>query len=174
MLLCLSLFFLCSLSKGNLVDWIHARLTGIIELMTLTLYIIGFLALALCVGGMVFFAIVVAPMVFIHLDEINAGKLIRAMFPWYYLFVIITAIIAAGVYAYQLNYASVGLAVTAVGALYSRQILMGKINIARDAMIIGDKNSNRLFDKLHKRSVRINALGLLTAIGAIVYVGIQH
>ena len=105
------------------MDWIHARLTGIIELMTLTLYIIGFLALALCVGGMVFFAIVVAPMVFIHLDEINAGKLIRAMFPWYYLFVIITAIIAAGVYAYQLNYASVGLAVTAVGALYSLSLI---------------------------------------------------
>lgn len=142
--------------------------------MTLILYIIGDLALALCVGGMVFFAIVVAPMVFIHLDEINAGKFIRAIFPWYYLFVIITASIASGVYAYQLNYASIGLGVTAIGALYSRQILMGKINIARDAMIIGDEGSNHIFDKLHKRSVRINALGLLTAIGAIVYVSIKH
>jgi hypothetical protein len=44
-----------------------------------------------------FFVIVVALVGFINLDEINAEKLIRAIFPWYYLYVIITAAIGTGI-----------------------------------------------------------------------------
>ena len=141
--------------------------------MILALNLLGFLALVLCVGGMVFFAIVVAPLVFINLDEGNAGKLIRAIFPWYYLYVIVTATIAAGVYTFELPYASAGFGLASLSALYSRQILINKINIARDAMLADSESAGHEFDRLHKLSVRLNALGLLAVISATIYVGVQ-
>lgn len=131
--------------------------------------IVGQLASALLLGGMVFFAAVTAPMVFIHLDAANAGKLIRAIFPWYYLYVIVTAAISAGVYVVILPWAAAGFGLVALGALYARQGLMPQINHTRDAMLAGDENAGVVFNRLHKRSVRINAVGLLAAIAAVVH-----
>ena len=142
--------------------------------MILALNLFGFLALVLCVGGMVFFAIVVAPMVFINLDEVNAGKLIRAIFPWYYLYVILTATISAGVYFFLLPYASAGFVLASLSALYSRQILIDKINTARDAVLADSETTSYEFDRLHKLSVRLNALGLLAVIAATIHVGVQR
>ena len=139
--------------------------------MFLVLETITFLSSALCIGGMVFFAIVVAPMVFIHLDDKNAGKLIRAIFPWYYLYVIITAIIPAVVYGYQSSIAGLGFFLAVKTALYARQILMNKINKARDAMISEEEGAEQRFKKLHKLSVRLNAVGLIAVFVSIIYIG---
>lgn len=141
--------------------------------MNLAFDILGLLALALCLGGMVFFSAIVAPMVFINLDEINAGKLIRATFPYYYLYVILTATTATVVYIDEFPFAAAGFALAALSSLYARQILMGKINVARDAMIAGEEIASHLFDRLHKLSVRLNAFGLLAVIAATIYVGIK-
>ena len=141
--------------------------------MDLVFDIFGLLALALCLGGMVFFAVVVAPMVFINLDEINAGKLIRAIFPYYYLYVILTATVATVVYINELPYAAAGFASAALSSLYARQILMKKINVARDAMIAGEEIAGHIFDRLHKLSVRLNAFGLCAVFAATIYVGIE-
>ena len=142
--------------------------------MVLALEVLGFFALSLCVGGMVFFAMVVAPMVFINLDEENAGKFIRAIFPWYYLYVIVTSTIATGVYIFEFPYAAAGFGLAALSALSSRQILIDKINTARDAMYAGRKSASHGFDRLHKLSVRLNAVGLLAVIAATIYVSIQR
>ena len=141
--------------------------------MVLALDLLGYLALALCIGGMIFFAIVVAPVTFINLDEINAGKLIRAIFPWYYLYVIVTATVGTGIYAFVFPYAALGLGLTAMTALYARQILMRKINLTRDAMLGGGETESQLFNRLHKLSVRLNAVGLLAVITATIYIRIQ-
>ena len=122
---------------------------------------------------MVFFAIVIAPTVFINLDEVNAGKLIRAIFPWYYLYVIITATVATGVYIFEFPYAAAGFGLAALCALYSRQILIDKINTARDAMHAETEFAGNDFDRLHKLSVRLNAVGLFAVIVATIYVGAQ-
>ena len=141
--------------------------------MNLAFDILGLLALALCLGGMVFFSAIVAPMVFINLDEINAGKLIRATFPYYYLYVILTATTATVVYIDELPFAAAGFASAALSSLYARLVLMGKINVARDAMIAGEEIASHLFDRLHKLSVRLNSFGLLAVIAATIYIGIK-
>ena len=142
--------------------------------MILALNLLGLLASSLCIGGMVFFAIVVAPMVFINLDEVNAGKLIRKIFPWYYLYVIVTATIASSVYVFELPYASAGFGLASLCALYSRQILIGKINKARDAMLKSGDTISHKFDRMHKLSVYLNTLGLLGVIIAVIHIGVQN
>lgn len=137
------------------------------------LNIFGFLSTALCIGGMVFFAILVAPLVFIHLDEKNAGKLIRAIFPWYYLYVIITAAISTGVYIFQFPIAAAGFALATLSSIYARQNLINKINRARDSMLAGEGTASDRFDKLHKLSVRLNGISLFAVIFSAIYLGIR-
>ncbi len=136
--------------------------------MEAILTVVGYIAMALCFGGMTFFSAVTAPMVFIKLDEETAGKFIRAMFPWYYLFVIITAGFGAITMLTVVPYASLGLGVAALLALISRQGLMPRINGARDQALAGDEEAGKRFDKLHQLSVNLNGIGLVGALAAVV------
>lgn len=138
------------------------------------LHSVGFIASSLAFGGMVFFSIVVAPAVFTKLDEDNAAKLIRGIFPWYYLYVIITAGLAALMMLTIIPWAAAGLAVTALGAFISRQGLMPRINGARDQARDGDTEAEARFEKLHKLSVQINGFGLAGALAAVVLIAIQY
>ena len=52
----------------------------------------------LLLGGMLFFPSVVAPVVFASLPEAQAGAFLRAMFPRYYVFMIILSLAAAVMY----------------------------------------------------------------------------
>ncbi len=141
--------------------------------METILTIVGYIAAALTFGGMTFFSAVTAPMVFIKLDEKTAGTFIRAMFPWYYLFVIVTAILGALTLLTIVPYASLGLAVAAVLALVSRQGLMPRINGARDQALDGDEEAGKRFDKLHQLSVNLNGIGLVGALAAIVLIAVN-
>lgn len=135
---------------------------------------VGFVSTALAFGGMVFFSIVVAPAVFTKLDEVNAAKLIRGIFPWYYLYVIITAGLAALMMLTIVPWAAAGLAVAALGAFISRQGLMPRINGARDQAKDGDVEAEARFEKLHKLSVQINGFGLAGALAAVVLIAIHY
>lgn len=135
---------------------------------------IGFIASAFAVGGMVFFSAVVAPAAFTKLEEEQAATFIRGIFPWYYLYVIVTAGLGAMAMLTILPWASAGLAIAAVGAFISRQGLMPRINGARDQAKDGDADAQARFDKLHKLSVRINGLGLMGAVVAIVLIATHH
>jgi len=131
---------------------------------------VGFIASALAVGGMVFFSAVVAPAAFTKLEEEHAATFIRGIFPWYYLYVMITAGVGALMMLTVVPWASAGLAVAAAGAFISRQGLMPRINGAREQAKDGDADAQARFDKLHKLSVQINGFGLIGAVVAIVLI----
>lgn len=70
------------------------------------------LAVALLLGGMVFFAAVMAPLVFTQLPAEQAGRIIRALFPFYYLYVFATA--AAGAIALAWDHAPAAMVLAAI------------------------------------------------------------
>ena len=59
--------------------------------MPTLLHTLFHLAVGCLLGGMVFFPSVVAPRVFRVLEPDDAGRFLRALFPAYYLYLIITA-----------------------------------------------------------------------------------
>ena len=124
----------------------------------------------LLLGGMLFFPSVVAPVVFASLPEAQAGAFLRAMFPRYYVFMIILSLAAAVMYQLSEGAAlSVGALVccaVSLSTLWVRQGLLPRINTARDAQLAGDEKSGDTFERGHKLSVVINMsqLGLLVAL----------
>ncbi|NBC21864.1 MAG: chorismate synthase [Gammaproteobacteria bacterium] len=86
---------------------------------------------------MVLYSFGFAPFLFRQLSAEQAGPLIRAAFPHYYLFVILGAL-AAGLALMAVDTRSVALMgwVAGLGVL-SRQVLMPQINAARDAELAG-------------------------------------
>lgn len=124
---------------------------------------------SLLIGAMVFFPAVVAPTVFRVLDAAAGGRFLRALFPRYYLFVIITAAVA-GIAAVSLNlvYSAI-FALIALSTLFVRQWLVPRINAWRDADIAGDVAAKRKFASGHRVSVLINIAQLVAAIGVAVH-----
>lgn len=119
----------------------------------------------LLLGGMLFFPIVVAPIVFTSLPEVEAGHFLRSMFPRYYLFMITLSALAFALYQ-----VGVGLVLSvpatvcfgvALSTLWVRQLLVPRINDARDAQLSGDATAGTRFDRGHKLSVTINMLQLV-------------
>ena len=119
-------------------------------------------------GGMMLYSFGFAPMVFSALPAEDAGRFIRAAFPWYYLFVIVTAGIG-GAILLRLNSRSGALALAiAVIAIFARQVLMPRINIARDMQLKGIGEAKRRFSRLHGFSVALNFAQLIAA-GYVLY-----
>ena len=114
-------------------------------------------------GGMMLYSFGFAPMVFSTLPAEDAGRFIRAAFPWYYLFVIATAGVAGAILLLSNSRsAALALAIAAV-AIYSRQMLMPQINTARDEQLQGDPEAKKRFGRLHGLSVALNFLQLIAA-----------
>ena len=137
-------------------------------------HLISALALSLTFGGMTFFSIVVAPLVFTKLPPETAGGFIRQMFPWYYLTMGATTLLAlvAMIPAQYEGPASEGVLTLAVlsGFIFARQVLMPSINRARDAELAGRETAGRRFARLHRTSVLINGLQWLATLAALVLV----
>lgn len=137
-------------------------------------YLIAGLALAVTFGGMTFFSAVMAPLVFTKLPLPTAGSFIREVFPWYYLTMGATTLIALvamvlGVVGLASWEASLT-ALVLLGFIYARQILMPQINRARDAELSGTAGAARRFTRLHRISVVINGLQWLAILTALVLV----
>ena len=132
------------------------------------------LALALTFGGMTFFSAVLAPLVFIKLPLDTAGSFIRQVFPWYYLSMAATTLVALAALLFVPGVvAAWGAWLTAlvlVGFVFARQILMPRINRARDAMLSGDRASGQRFNRLHRLSVVVNACQWLAVFAALTLV----
>ena len=126
----------------------------------------------LLLGGMLFFPIVVAPVVFMALPEAQAGIFLRAMFPRYYVFMIVLSLVASAMY--QLSEGAVvsvaALVCLGVGlsTLWVRQGLLPRINAARDAQLAGDVKASEAFDRGHKLSVVINIVQLVLLVALII------
>jgi hypothetical protein len=95
--------------------------------------IIALLASALLVGGRALYSFGFAPLVFSSLPADTAGSLLRRAFAYYYLFVLITAAVAAISLFARGPLSSALMAVAALIAAMARQILMPAISTARDA-----------------------------------------
>jgi hypothetical protein len=123
------------------------------------------LALALVsatIGAMLFFGAIVAPTAFRTLGEQGAGPFVRALFPKYYLvFAMTSAAGAVAAFAAGAPVSAIGLLLVAAGFLYGYGLLMPAINKARDSGLTAD------FDRLHRRSVRLNLLQLAVLIGVL-------
>jgi hypothetical protein len=117
---------------------------------------VGFLATAFLLGAMIFFSVVIAPLIFIKLEPAVASRFIRELFPWYYLVIIVLSSLAAAAMLAASPGAAVTLAGVAVTAVAARQLLMPRINRARDAATGGEAAAKQRFSRLHRFSVVIN------------------
>ena len=124
------------------------------------LWVVGALA-----GSMVFFAIVVAPKVFQSLPPDEAGIFLRSFFPRYYAWGFLLATASALIAVWSSAILSLACAAVAMLFAYARQILMPKINAARDAQLRRDTEAGKRFNRLHLQSVVINGAQLLVLIG---------
>lgn len=109
----------------------------------------GVLLVAILFGGMVLYSFGFAVFIFYALPREAAGPTIRRAFPYFYLFIIVSAILSSIlIFPFDATSASL-LALIAITTLPTRQLLMPAINKATDR---ADKTSFRL---LHGLSVAI-------------------
>ena len=118
-------------------------------------------------GGMLFFAGLYAPLVFIKLEPDVAGRFIRQVFPAYYFTMGLTS--GAAAIALLIGDRSRGaevvlLLVVCAGFWFARQILMPRINHARDLKLAGNEVEGHRFERLHRLSVAINGAQLVAAL----------
>ena len=137
-------------------------------------YLIATLALALTFGGMTFFSAVITPLVFSKLPLKIAGPFIRQVFPWYYLSMGLTILIAiialilgaGGSATWEVILATAVLA----GFAFAQEVLMPLINRARDAEMTGEFGAARRFRRLHLVSVIINGFQWLAVLAVLIRV----
>lgn len=131
--------------------------------MTNLIEIISILTASLIFGGMIFFASFMAPLVFIKLPAETAGKFIREVFPWYYLaFGCLSLLLALLLYPNPNKWLISIMLVNVFVFALARQWLMPAINSARDVVLKGDATANKKFNTLHRLSVAMNSLQLLS------------
>ena len=114
--------------------------------MTLSLAVLG---TALLFGGMTLYAFGFAAFLFTALPAKTAGEALRLAFPWFYVFVIATAAVAALLWWPHNGVFAAVMAAVAITTLPVRQLLMPAINRATDA------GQRQRFKWLHGLSVLI-------------------
>ena len=114
---------------------------------------------------MIFYSFGIAINVHRTLDKENAGKLLRKLFPIYFLWGLFISILAEIIFLLNAKQEQAFImALIAIGYLYSRQILVPKINKSRDLANEGDEKSKKDFNSLHFQSVTINLIQMLLLI----------
>lgn len=117
---------------------------------------IAVLTLALLFGGMTLYSFGFAAILFAALPAHLAGKTLRLAFPWFYLFVIVTAAFATLLLLSLDNLASGVMATVVLSTIAVRQWLMPAINQGTDS------GNRQRFRWLHGLSVLVT----LSHIGA--------
>lgn len=115
------------------------------------------LTVAFLFGGMALYSFGFAAFVFSALPAESAGPLLRKAFPHFYAFVIVTALVGAGLAGPSEVEAASLLLLIAVTAIIARQFLMPAINRATDS---GAKTK---FKYLHAVSVLMTLAHILIA-----------
>ena len=122
--------------------------------------------LLLLLGGMVFFPAVVAPAIFSSLDIKMSGMVLRRLFPNYYLFIIVLALIASFL-GKLISIATAACIFIVVTTVLVRQILLPKINQWRDEELSGKMESAKKFSLSHRLTVILNLLQMALIVYAI-------
>jgi len=120
----------------------------------------GMFSLATVLGGMVFFAFIATPMVFSQLPAETSGPFIRKLFPVYSQVMGGLSLLAAALLWNHLE--AIFLGVVFALFLFGWLVLMPQINHFRDAQLAGQKEAKPIFNRLHKFSVAINSMQLMT------------
>ena len=107
------------------------------------------LTTALLFGGTTLYAFGFAAVLFTALPADTAGRVLRRAFPWFYLFVIATALTASVLLWSHDPLAGLMMAAVALTTLLARQLLMPAINRATDS------GQRQRFKWLHTLSVLI-------------------
>lgn len=137
------------------------------DALTTGLELVTDLTLGTWFGAMVFFSFVGAPTTFAVLGSSDAGPVVNAIFPTYYVMgiglglVALASILTRGILAQRVVPAGVAAGTTAVAVLtagYARYRLIPRMEAAGD----------EAFDRYHDRSVRLNAVALFAVLAAIV------
>jgi hypothetical protein len=133
------------------------------------------IALTAWVGSILFFSFGVAPIIFGVLGPDAGGRFVRALFPRYYLWgavsgaVALPSAVAVPLAFPELRGPWVGVQAMVILTatllmLYAGNSLTPAINAARDE---GPAGRDR-FERLHRRSVRLNAVVLVLGLGLLV------
>lgn len=138
-----------------------------------------FLCLVCWLGGMVFFAVIVAPIIFAQLPIGEAGKVVSALFPRYYLLGyaagglgLILAVYLCVMRAPRLWWAMAALALAiALGlTFYAGQVVRPKVDAIR--MVAEEANPDPArradFDRLHRLSVILNGAVMVLNLAALL------
>jgi len=120
---------------------------------------------SIVLGIMLFFSFVVAPVTFHSLDEENARKFIRKIFPFYYQVNFVLCAFTTLTYFFQKIFNINFYLILFVTILFfvSNYILMPLINKYRD------NNQNKKFKYIHFTSVLINFIQIIILIFLLIY-----
>ena len=120
---------------------------------------------AAILGIMIFFSFVVAPVTFTSLNEENARKFIRKIFPFYYNVNLALSILITSIYFFQNNITINFYLILFITILFfiSCYILMPLINKYRD------NNLDKKFKYLHFTSVVFNFVQIIILIFLLIY-----
>ena len=112
---------------------------------------------SIILGIMLFFSFVVAPVVFTTLDEENARKFIRRIFPYYYNVNLGISLLVLLILLFTRNFEIKFYLILVVAILFaiSNYLLMPMINKFRD------ENQNKKFKYSHLISVTFNLIQIL-------------
>ena len=122
---------------------------------------IAVLTTALLFGGMTLYSFGFAAFLFTALPADVAGNALRRAFPWFYLFVIVTALTASALLWSHDPLGGVVMALVAITTVPARQMLMPAINRATDS------GQRKRFKWLHGLSVVIT-LGHIAAAALVL------
>ncbi|MBS4045536.1 MAG: DUF4149 domain-containing protein [Alphaproteobacteria bacterium] len=118
---------------------------------------IALYATAILLGTMLFFSFAMTPVIFAKLEPEQAARTVRALFPVYYLVIILCGAVGALTLALdQQPVPSSLLAVVAGFALLTRQFVIPRLDALRDAKTAGDAVAVRQFKRLHGLSMAVN------------------
>ena len=125
-----------------------------------------FLAL---LGSLLFFSVVIAPTIFKELDTVNSRKFIRAIFPKLYLWGMIISMFNCIILINRLDISFFISISIFFGFLFSRQVLIPKINHASDKSYKSEESKEK-FRKLHSLSVLIFIIQLILIISYCIII----
>jgi hypothetical protein len=136
------------------------------------------LAMVVWAGAIVFFSFFTAPALFGVLGKDGAGKVVRVLFPRYYLLgalcgaVLVMVQIGRGILWYwggMIKPAIVLFLILTSASVYARQVLTPAVNSARD----GGAAQKPRFYSLHRRSVMLNGFVLLLLLLYLVWMAVR-
>ena len=126
--------------------------------------LISLYLISIILGTMLFFSFVVAPVTFTALNEENARKFIRKIFPYYYNVNLVISLLVLIYFTYQKIFSIDFYLILTISILFdiSNYILMPLINKYKD------NNQERKFKYSHSMSVLINFIQIVFLIFLLI------